>query len=49
MGAKEPAFKKPDEGSISLINIEPMALISAALSRLRYNILSPIFASLGLV
>jgi len=49
IGIKEPIFRKPDKGLISSINIKLMALISSALSRLYYNILSPIFTSLGLV
>jgi len=49
MGVKEPIFRRPDEGLMSLINIEPMALILSALSRLCCNILSLIFVSLGSV
>jgi len=49
MGIKEPTFRRPDEGLMSSINIELMALISSALSRLYYNILSPTFVSLGSV
>jgi len=49
MGVKEPIFRRPDEGLISLINIKLMALILSALSRLCYNILLLTFTSLGLV
>jgi len=46
---KELTFRRPDKGLMSLINIKPMALISSALLRLYYNILSPTFVSLGSV
>ena len=49
MGAKELAFRKPDKGLISSINIKLIALTSFPLSRLFCNILSPIFTSLGSV
>jgi hypothetical protein len=49
MGAKEPAFRRPDKDLMRSINIKLMALTSFALSRLYYNILLPIFTSLGLV
>jgi hypothetical protein len=49
MGAKEPAFKRPNKGLMRLINIELMALTLFTLSRLYYNILLPTFTSLGSV
>jgi len=49
IGIKEPIFRRPDKGLISLINIKLIALISSALSRLCYNILSLTFTSLNSV